>query len=243
LFFVGLMLLAIGLACGLARTPIAAAAALATMTVAGCAVFAIGSETWCVPGRCEFLSPSPIYLRADMVNGWRWVHAHVHDATIANAGNNLPYPLFGDHLSNRVYYVNIDRHRDWRFDDYDKARRRRRSGEPIDAHPLASPSGVLLPLAHPTSSPIDAVRPRSDRLNGLRGAWIENLQARGVGVLFVTALSAYEIDYNWHDAGGFPIEAEWARADPAAFTLVFENSQVRIYAVHIAPAALRFSYD
>jgi hypothetical protein len=44
----------------------------------------------------------------------------------------------------------------------------------------------------------------------------------------VSVLSAYEVDFVSHNAGGFPIEDDWARADPA-FTLVYENGQVRIY--------------
>jgi hypothetical protein len=66
----------------------------------------------------------------------------------------------------------------------------------------------------------------------MREVWIENLKARGATLLFVTALSAYEIDYNWHDARGFPVEAAWAHSDPEAFTLLYENAQAKVYAVH-----------
>jgi hypothetical protein len=52
-----------------------------------------------------------------------------------------------------------------------------------------------------------------------------------VDYVFVSALSAYEIDYLWHDAAGFPIEETWARADPQQFRIVYENPQVRVYAV------------
>ena len=77
----------------------------------------------------------------------------------------------------------------------------------------------------------DAARPRYERLEGLRYAWVDNLRVLDVDYLFISALSAYEIDYVWHNAGGFPIEDEWAGADPRAFHLRFENPQVRIYAV------------
>jgi hypothetical protein len=70
-------------------------------------------------------------------------------------------------------------------------------------------------------------------MSGYRDAWVRNLKLRGVTLLFVSTLSAYEIDNVWHDAGGFPIEAEWAKADPEAFGLVFQNPQVRIYAVRL----------
>ncbi|HWF84714.1 MAG TPA: hypothetical protein VG222_07715, partial [Vicinamibacterales bacterium] len=231
LWFVAMEALAIALVFVLSRAPTRAAVALALACAAACVTFTAGSETWCIPDRCRFLTPSSIFLRSEMVIAWRWVSDHATHETIAYAGNNVPYPLFGDHLVNHVYYVNIDRHRDWRFDDYDRARRRRRD-ELAAADSLAVPSGVLLPLANPGVSQIDAVRPRYARVHGLRDAWIENLKARGASLLFVTVLSAYEIDYNWHDARGFPIEAAWAHADPEAFTLLYENALAQVYAVH-----------
>jgi hypothetical protein len=167
-----------------------------------------------------------------MVDGWRWVASNTDHATIAYSGNNVPYPLVGEHLANRVYYVNIDRHRDWRFHDYDRAHRRRRDDDvPVAA--LAVSSGVLTPLPGPPRWHVDAVRPRYERIAGDRDAWIANLKAFGVDRLFVTALSAYEIDYISHDEGGFPVEDDWARKDRSAFTLLYENPQVKIYAVHV----------
>jgi hypothetical protein len=79
----------------------------------------------------------------------------------------------------------------------------------------------------------DAVRPRYERMEGHRDAWVHNLKALAVGYLFVSVLSAYEIDYVWHNPRGFPIEDEWAKADPRTFRVVYENPQVRIYAVDL----------
>ena len=53
----------------------------------------------------------------------------------------------------------------------------------------------------------------------------------GVRYVFLVTLDPYEIDYVWHNARGFPIEDEWAAGDTAAFRLVYENSDVRIYEV------------
>ena len=50
-------------------------------------------------------------------------------------------------------------------------------------------------------------------------------------VAVVSMLSAYEIDNEFHNEGGFPVEDEWARSNPSSFHLLYENSQVRIYAV------------
>ena len=130
-----------------------------------------------------------------------------------------------------MHYVNIDRHRTWRLHDYDRAHRRGRRHDPPIA-PLAISSGVLTPLPGPSRWHVDAVRPRYERMEGNRDAWISNLKALGVDRLFVSTLSAYEIEYVWHNGGGFPIEDEWAKHDPSVFTLIDENPQVRIYAVH-----------
>jgi len=35
-----------------------------------------------------------------------------------------------------------------------------------------------------------------------------------------------------HDGGGFPVEDEWARTNPSTFALIYENPQVKVYAVH-----------
>jgi len=208
-----------------------ACALLALIAAAASAAATIGSAAWCSAGPCALLTISPTFIRATTLDAWQWTAAHIHNATIAYTGNNVPYPLAGDHLTNRVIYVNIDRHVDWRFHDYDRAHRRRRDEAP-PAAALARPSGVLMPIAGPARWRADAVRPRYERMQGDRAAWLANLRALGVDRLFVSALSAYEIDYVAHNDGGFPIEDDWARADPSAFSVIYENPQIRIYTVH-----------
>ena len=184
----------------------------------------IHSHSWCAEEACTPLALSPIYIRMPVAEGWQWVHEHVTGSTIANTGNNIPYPLFGEHLSNRVLYVNIDRRAGWRFHDYARARSR------ADAPPagaLAQPSGQLMPVGR--GSPADASRPRYDRWEGSHEAWVHNLRSEGVGYLFASVLSAYELDHVWHNAEGFPIEDDWARADTQTFRLVYANHQIRIY--------------
>jgi len=194
----------------------------------------IGAERWCAPDWCALLAISPTFIRSTTIDAWEWSAGNIRGATIAYTGNNVPYPLAGAHLANRVVYVNIDRHADWRFHDYDRAHRRRHDDTPLPAA-LATPSGVLAPIAGPARWHVDAVRPRYERMQGDRAGWLANLRALGVDRLFVSALSAYEIDYVAHNDGGFPIEDDWARADPTTFTLIYENPQIRIYAVR--PAA------
>src|SRR5262249_14938602 len=165
--------------------------------------------------------------------GWSWIRGHTKGETIAYAGNNIPYPLFGERLANRVCYVNTDHHLEWKLHDYDRARRRREGEASPDPTLLATSSGILEPASANQGSPTDAVRPRFERMHGQRDAWVRNLKSRGVTLLFVSRLSVYEIENVWHDAAGFPIEAEWANADPDSFRLMYQNQEVRIYAVSL----------
>jgi hypothetical protein len=195
---------------------------------------AIGGERWCGASSCEYLDTTWTYIRAAQIEGWQFVAEHVHDSTVAYSGTNLPYPLTGNQLTNRVVYVNIDGHARWRFHDYDRAYR---AGQFAPAPPLlATSSGELKPVSQRLGPRDDAVRPRYERMQGFRAGWINNLRRLGVQYLFITQLSPYEIDYVWHNAAGLPIEDEWAAADPQSFHLVFDNAQVRLYAVDVRTA-------
>jgi hypothetical protein len=194
-------------------------------------VLTIGTPRWCGPSGCGYLETTSPFIRTGYLESWRWIDANVRGTTIAYSGINLPYPLTGPRLTNRVVYVNIDRRTQWRFHDYDHAYR---TGRVSHAAPLlATSSGELMPVAERLGvvARDDALRPRYERMQGNRGAWLDNLEAQTVGYLFVTELSAYEIDYVWHNERGFPIEDDWAESDPARFHLVYANPQVRIYAL------------
>jgi len=200
--------------------------------VFACATTALtaGAGRWCGSRPCSYLDTTSPYIRQGLLEGWEWCAAHIDRATIAYTGINLPYPLTGRQLTNRVVYANIDGRPRWRFHDYDRAYRAGR----FDPMPplLATSSGELLPVSRRLGPRDDALRPRYERMQGLRDAWIDNLRQLHVNALFVSELSAYEIDYVWHNDRGFPIEDEWARADPRTFTLIYENDQARVYAVH-----------
>jgi hypothetical protein len=188
-------------------------------------LLAIGGETWCIPSRCDYLQVASPYIRINYLYASRWLAANVTGANVAYTGNNLPYLLSGTHLTNVVSYINIDRHADWGFHDYARAFRRRG----FDPAALAAPSGVLLPM-EPQHGSVDAVRPRFERMHGDRDAWMSTIKAKGVRYVFISTLSQYEIDYVWHNPRGFPIEDEWAGADPVC-RLVYENPDARIYEV------------
>src|SRR5205814_4116154 len=187
--------------------PLVIALAAGTTTM-----LAAGDERWCGAPRCDYLDTTSPHVRPGPLEAWAWVRDHVSDSTIAYTGINLPYPLIGAHLTNRVLYMNIDGRPRWRFHDYDRAYRDGRFAPtpPI----LATSSGELLPVSAVSGGLPDALRPRYPRMQGFPEAWTFDLERVGVDLLFVSALSAYEVDYQWHNDEGFPIEDEWASHDP-----------------------------
>jgi len=225
--FAAAMAATAGLVYGVRRRPTNAVPPLIAAFGIACTILAINAKASYTKDASSLLTLSPTYVRAGMIDGWAWVHRNVTHATIANSGNNLPYPLFEDDLTNRVRYVNIDRHADWRFHDYARGRK----DAPVDAPGrLAKASGQLMPSL-PEGNAESASRPRYERWEGYREAWLGNLRSAAVTHVFVSVLSAYEIDFVSHNTEGFPIEDDWARTDPGAFTLLYENGQVRIYAL------------
>lgn len=206
------------------RRPVATAVLLTGVTAA---VLGAGAERWCAPVRCEFVRVDDPHIRLAYFFGQRWLIDHARSAHVAYAGINLPYPLSGSDLANTVYYVNIDDHRSWRFDQY--ARAYETGALTVPASPLARASGVLMPARGP-----DAARPRYERLAGDPDEWKMSLQREEITYLFVERLDGYEMDYQWHNAAGFPIEDEWARKDPRSFGLSYSNDEVRIYVVSLS---------
>jgi hypothetical protein len=213
--------------CAVAMRKRVVVAAVVAMAAAAGATMAIGAERWCLPGRCEYVQFDNPHIRSGYIYGARWLTENVHDANIAYTGINLPYALSGSRLTNTVRYVNIDNHLSWRFDQY-AAAYRQGSLQPQAASPLATSSGVLM-----SAGGLDAIRPRFERRAGAADEWKMNLVRERIAYLFVMTLDPYEIDYNRHDAQGFPVENEWARSDPKGFHLVYSNDDVRIYEVSL----------
>jgi hypothetical protein len=213
----------------LRRSPTLALPVLLSASACGLLVLTLGANRWCGSTGCGYLRTTSPFIRAGYTDSWRWIDDNISAATIAYTGINLPYPLTGLQLTNRVVYVNIDGRQRWRFHDYDRAYRRGRWEPPASA--LAVSSGELMPIASRSGPREDAVRPRYERMDGNRDAWIGNLEVMRVQYVFVALLSAYEIDYVWHNERGFPIEDDWAAADPVRFRLVYRNPQVHIYSV------------
>jgi hypothetical protein len=212
-----------------AKRPGWAIPATAALVAAAGAALVVGGGRWCQPHGCEYLAVTSARVRPGLIDGWQWIAGNAKHSTIAYTGINLPYPLAGEQLTNRVVYVDIDGRPSWRFHDYDRAYR---DGRFTPAPPvLATSSGELRPVGGSDGTHQDALRPRYERMQGFRDGWVFDLHKLGVAHLFVAMLSAYEIDYMWHNAEGFPVEDAWAAADPRSFRVEYENPQVRIYAV------------
>ena len=152
------------------------------------------------------------------------------DSTIAYTGTNLPYPLSGPHLSNRVVYANIDGHVSWRFHDYDRAYRAGRF-EPVPPA-LATSSGELEPVPEHPGPHDDAIRPRYERLQGFPDLWRHNLDRSASTTSSSRVYRPTKSTIRFTITPGFPIEDQWAVAAPDTFTRVYENQDARLYAVN-----------
>ena len=174
---------------------------------AACVATFLVSVQICPGAGCPLVTVST-FDRPTLFAGWAWIEQHAAHVNIAYSGNNIPYRLLGPHLENAVSYVNIDRHLDWRYHDYQRAAR-----------------------ARPGYRPPQRPNPPYFRQHGNFDAWLENLTRRDIGYVFLTSLSVLMEDDYERDEAGFPIEVSWADAHPQTFTRVYDNPEVRIYSV------------
>jgi hypothetical protein len=144
--------------------------------------------------RLEFYPSFP-----DFFIGWQNLEARSGPAgsRVAYAGTDIPYYLLGKGLRNEVRYVNIDWHRDWLMHDYHREAEARGEGN------------------WPNS------RPGWDRIRPDYFAWLENLEAEGIGFLVVTRQDPAEGMHNISDPENFPIERRWADLHPDRFEPIY----------------------
>jgi hypothetical protein len=134
---------------------------------------------------------------ARMLPAWQIMEraSRVAGARIAYAGGNLPYYLLGSGYRNDAVYVNINRHRDWLPHDYHKARALRG-----DTDKAAIPW------------------PQWYREEAEYEAWLENLRAQRIDLLFVTRTNLHgRLADLRGDLPPFPIERTWADTHPDEF--------------------------
>ena len=108
-------------------------------------------------------------------------------------------------LRNDVRYVNIDAHRNWLMHDY---------------HRDASRSGPAT---------WNRPRPGWDRIHPNYEAWLANLRAEHIQLLFVTRANPAEGLHNIVDESHFPIEYVWANGHPESFEQIYQDQDVALY--------------
>jgi hypothetical protein len=132
---------------------------------------------------------------------WEWTYDNVSDATVAYAGSNLPFPLYGRNLSNRVTYANVALGPRARVHDF--------------------PSDAARVSAEPTHY----------RNGAAFETWMANLRALRCDFLFVSSMFPIVQRSVEHDPEGFPVERAWADAQSEAFRLRYATPGIRIYEI------------
>jgi hypothetical protein len=105
-----LLLAPIGVAAGVvfwrARAPLARLSARSVRLAGAAAV--LGLLIALAAGARGYAGRDPGYAVGDDIDAaWTWFRANVRDARVAYTGNNLAFPLAGERLGNRVFYVNV----------------------------------------------------------------------------------------------------------------------------------------
>ncbi len=192
------------------RRPRVLVACLASgLIVAGAAFRANVSLSLLPAGPLRFV---PYFPAVGYTNGWLVLNEMSRrPLRVAYAGTNLPFYLFGRGLTNQVRYVNINEHAEFCMHDY---------------HALFASRGE--PLAR-------SATPDWDRRDADEHAWLDNLAAARIDVLFVGLTNRAGGTHNFYDFEGFPIERTWADSHPEIFTLLHADARTRIYAVRSAP--------
>lgn len=189
-----------GAAASPARAPRRFVAAALWLCPPGLGLLALVIGGWtCLPGHAD---PQLARVGDGHDEGWAYASVNLRGRHIAYTGSNLPLPLWGWRLQNRVRYVNV-------------------AGKVTD---------VLHDFGALATGPATA-EPAPERARPDRNAWLANLNAAGTDALFVARLYPEVLPSMPHDGDGFPTERAWADALPGRFRLAFATPEVRIYDV------------
>ena len=123
----------------------------------------------------------------DLAAAWAWFRANVADDHVAYTGNNLAFPLAGQHLANRVAYVNV-------------------AGAPGDRlHDFGPPGdGTAEPAPYRRGA-----NPEAWLANLRADGHTTSCSSRALDPIVRRTIAA--------DADGFPVERAWADARPDVF--------------------------
>lgn len=135
---------------------------------------------------------------------WEWLNANTVGNNIAYAGRPVPFPLYGEHFKNNVFYVSVN------------------NTDPVKLHYFPN---SFYRWGKDFSSVHKSFEEEGNyRAGGSYPVWLANLSRREVDYLFV---------YSLHQTDNieFPVEDAWARAHPDRFSPVFSNPTAHIYKV------------
>lgn len=141
----------------------------------------------------------------DAISAWAWMNNNTTGKNIAYAGRPVPFPLYGTHFKNNVYYVSVNK------------------TDPLQLHYFPNARykwGYDFLSLHRNLEEKGNYRENPD-IN----IWLGNLFKRNIDYLFV---------YSLHQIKGieFPVEDNWALADPVRFKPVFSNATIHIYKIN-----------
>lgn len=138
----------------------------------------------------------------DAIEAWQWLNANTFGQNIAYAGRPVPFPLYGTHFKNNVYYVSVNETEPARL-HYFKKSRYNWGHDFLSLHQNLQEKGNY-------------------RQNPDYKTWLKNLNSKDTGCFFV---------YSLHQTKEviFPLEDAWAKSHPEVFEPIFENGIIHIY--------------
>jgi hypothetical protein len=154
----------------------------------------------------------PRYIKSEQYSGfwpdatrsWEWLNKNTNGDNVAYVGRPVPFPLYGTHFKNNVFYVSVNK------------------TEPAKLH--------YFPTSHYAwdynffSLHRNLEAKGNYRENADYYTWLNNLSRRNADYLFVYSLHQTEqIE--------FPVEDRWAGTHPEIFRLVFRNETIHIYRI------------
>ncbi|MDD5070970.1 MAG: hypothetical protein PHV17_09610 [Candidatus Omnitrophica bacterium] len=140
----------------------------------------------------------------DATRAWFWLNSNLKKKNISYAGRPVPLPLYGQNLTNNVYYTSVN------------------TVDPIRLH-------YFKKSYYSWDEDFLSLHQKMLQADNYRGkasfeAWISNLKKRDTDYLFVYSLQQTKDII-------FPLEDMWAKDNPQIFTPVFENKTIHIYKV------------
>jgi hypothetical protein len=140
----------------------------------------------------------------DAAKAWEWLNTNTVGNNIAYAGRPVPFPLYGEHFKNNVFYVSVN------------------NTDPVKLYYFPQ---SFYRWGKDFSSVHKSFEEKGNyRAEGSYSVWLANLLRREADYLFVYSLHQTNmIEFSMEDA--------WAKAHPNKFSPVFSNQTIHIYKV------------